>query len=351
MLISSLTKKNVVFSNSGLAMSFDKKTTNLNLTIKGYDITVPVDLTQLEVRNFLTMTLKEARKGNLQQNAWENPEVNLNGKMNEAQNIALAYYIMQSFINSNGFSTRDIWIVPAFRGFHHSMLSYLRNRAITNELLMRYKVALLICFVKGYHLGDLSKIERTFEKCGLSRQNYIFYLLFLLDGTFENIEFDDQEKFILSFNSMENEKIDFIESASISRLCMFHTQKRLRFIVESHNLSPHEMANELKIATQIAYTTVRPLRSRAFSENYARRAMTNMALRIIHAYTHYPDKIRLVKGEHGSEGTHFSFDTLSGASSNIPHDPTWDDDCVKSSLSYSEDVMINYLDMKRAQAA
>jgi hypothetical protein len=340
--IAGLMKKNVVLSNSGLVLNYSAKTSILDFTITGHMISLPIDLHRLEVVNLINSTILDAKNGYITQAAWENPNVKLDGKMSKAESIALGYYIMLSFIDSGTCGTRDIWLV--FRGVHHSLLSYVRNRAISNQLLLRYKVALLSCHFAGYGINDIHKIERTFARCGLSKQNYIFYLMMILDQTCENIVMDHNDKFILSVDSLEQETDEFINASDITKLCLFHTHKKLRFIVNSQKSSPQEMANELRMATQVAYTTVRPLKSKEYSENYARRAMTNMVSRIQHAYTHYEGKIRLVAVKDGFENTHvlmpsnFSKDTL---------DPLYTDDAVKSSLIFSEDSMIDYLDSKR----
>ncbi len=335
-------KKNVVLSNSGLVLNFNSKTSILDFTITGHMISLPIDLHRLEIVNLLNATIIDAKNGHIQQAAWENPEIKLEGKLTKAEMIALGYYIMLSFIDSGVCGTRDIWLV--FRGVHHSLLSYVRNRAISNKLLLRYKVALLSCHFAGYGIQDIHKIERTFARCGLSKQNYIFYLMMVLDKMGKDITIDHNDRFILSVENLEHETNEFIDNPAITKLCMYHTHKKLRFIVNSQKSSPEEMANELRMATQVAYTTVRPLKSQEYSENYARRAMTNMVSRIQHAYTHYDGKIRLVSSNEGFENTHVE---LTGNFSKDAVDPLFTDDSVKSSLIFSEDAMIDYLDNKR----
>ncbi len=235
--------------------------------------------------------------------------------------------------------TRDIWLT--FRDIHSTLLSYLRNRAIANQLLLRYKIAILSCHLSGYGLTDLYKIERTFKNCGLDPENYIFYILFLLDGYNHDVEFDDQEHFILSVEEMERETKAFTGTTSITKLCHYQTSMKLQFIVDSQRISNNDMVNELIIATQLAYSTVRPFKTKAYSENYARRTMTNTALRIIQAYTKHKSKIRLISGEHGSEATH---ELLTENTKNI--DPSFHSS-LASTLAYSEDDMIAYLDIKK----
>jgi len=346
--ISDLMKKRVLFSNSGLVLTHDNRNSLLNISLrdsntgKGHEIGLPIEAKQLEIVNFLTNTYADAKRGFVQQSAWENPEVKLDASINSAQKIALGYYVMLSFLCNSETGTRDIWLV--FRTIHHSLISYLRNRAISNEILMRYKVALLSCHLSGYTIADISKIERMFEVCGLNRQNYIFYLLLVLDGMTDNLVFDKQEKFVLSVANMEREKKEFISQPSIKKLCLYHAHKKLRFITESNRFSPEDMANELQMATQVAYTTVRPLKSIAYSENYARRSMTNTVNRIIHAYTTYESRKRLVAGVDGSVNTHFML-TDSITKSEI--DVSFQDN-LANSLAFSEDRMIDYLDAYQA---
>lgn len=337
-----LLKKNVTLANSGLVMNYNTKTSILDFTITGHLISLPIDLHRLEIANLINAIVGDAKNGHIQQAAWENPDIKLDGKLSKTETIALGYYIMLSFINSGVCGTRDIWLI--FRGVHHSLLSYVRNRAISNKLLLQYKVAMLSCHFAGYGIQDIHKIERTFARCGLSKQNYIFYLMFILDKMNNDITIDHNDRFILSVESLEQETNDFIDNPAITKLCMFHTHSKLRFIVNSQKSSPEEMANELRMATQVAYTTVRPLKSKEYSENYARRAMTNMVSRIQHAYTHYEGKIRLVSSKDGFENTHIA---ITGNFDKNTVDPMYLDDSIRTSLVFSEDAMLDYIDSKR----
>lgn len=334
--------KPVNLLNSGLSLTYYPKKQFVSMEYEGYDIGMPISADTLEIVNLLTNELEDARSGSILQSAWENPIIqDLNKSINSTKKIAISYYILLTFLRLG--RTRDIWL--AFRGIHHSLLSYLRNRAVNTQLLMmRYKVALLSCHLNGYGLRDIAKIQRTFEKCGLHGNNYIFYLLLVLDGLADNLTFDTQDTCVLSVPEMESETKQFIDTPSILRLSMYHTYKKLRFIVESQKISPEDMSRELVMATQVAYTTIRPFKTKEYSENYARRAMTNTVNRIIHAYTTYPSLMRLISTEEGSVNTHVMItETTSG------YDSSYDADIV-ASMRFNEDALIEHLDRYRTRA-
>lgn len=347
--------KTVTFSNSGLALSYESRGQNLTITLKGYDIAVPLNIERLELPLLLKQLRDEACMGEVKLNAWDNPEIrDLDKKISKTQRIALSYYIAMSFITNSEVGTRDIWLV--FRNLHHSLISYLRHRSIATPLLAKYKVAILSCHVAGYSLGDITKIEDTFEACGLSRQNYIFYLLMLLDGMSSKIIFDMQEKFILSVDEFERETKEFIDRKDTQKLCTYHVMRSLPFVLKSHKMAPSDLSNELIIATQTAYSIARPLRSKEYAENHARRAMTNMTQRIIQAYTTHESKIRLVEGNENSIATHVSLDAYAAGFFTVNFntdnfDPDTSADLYMTTLAYSEDSMIAYLDTKRGVAA
>lgn len=342
MSIKGLLKKNVVLSNSGLVLDFNTKTNVLSLTSESYNLVVPIDLPSLEIVTFINQTIADAKKGYIQQAAWENPDIKLDGSLSRAEQIAFGYYIMLSFLNNSQCGTRDIWLV--LRNVHHSLLSYVRHRAVAHKLLLRYKVAILSCYISDYGVMDIPKIERTFAKCGLSKQNYIFYLLMLFDRSLEDLKFDKQERFALSVETLEAETKKFIEHPQISKLCWYHTHKKLRFIVTSNKMNYNEMVNELQCATQVAYTTVRPLKTKEYSENYARRAMTNMVTRIIHAYTTYEEKKRLVADGDSFQNTVIQLEQ-DGASLRS-HEPSFDHDFA-ACLHFNEDYLIDRIDQGR----
>ncbi|QIG74868.1 hypothetical protein [Rhizobium phage RHph_N46] len=343
--------RTVTFSNSGLALSYDNRGHNLTITLKGYDIAVPLDIDRLELPMLLKQLRDEARLGEVKLAAWENPDIrDLDKKISKAQRIALSYYIAMSYITNNEVGTRDIWVV--FRDLHHSLISYLRHRSVATELLSRYKVAILSCHVKGYSIGDIPAIEDVFEACGLSRQNYIFYLLMMLDGMSSKIVFDMQDKFILSVDEFERETTEFIERKDTQKLCMYHVQRSLAFVVKSHKLSPSDLAHELSIATQTAYNIARPLRSKEYAENHARRAMTNMVNRIIQSYTKHASKVRLVEGAERSIATHVSLDATFGAWwDGSTFDPETSADVFLNTLAFSEDRMLAHIDSTRGVVA
>lgn len=338
--ISNLIKpKTVQFLNSDMNLLYSTRESLISLNVRGTHVTVPMEFQSLEIVSALSSILDDARSGHLPQNVWENPEVkDLDKKISPTQRIVLSYYILLSFLGKC--ETRDIWQV--FKGqVHHSLLSYLRNRIITRKMAMQYKVAILSCHLERYTIMDLKKIERTFINCGLAPENYIFYFLLYLDGL-NDFTFDKQVSFILSPEEMDQETQRFIETTSIKKLCLHHAHKSLSFICNSHKMSQEDLASELAIATQTSYTIIRPFKTKAYSENYARRTMTNTVSRILHAYTKYESKIRMVKtGDGGFENTHI---TLNDQTKNI--DTTFDQ--LSHTLGYSEDRMIEYLDAQRS---
>lgn len=335
--------KSVLFLNSGLNLAYSTRETTLSINIRDTHVAVPIEHKSLEMVSAISAILDDARSGYLPQNAWENPEVkDLDKRISATQLITLAYYIQLSFLGKC--QTRDIWQV--FKGqIHHSLISYIRNRIISKDLAMRYKIAVLSCYLSGYSLLDIDKIERTFRNCGLNPDNYIFYFILILDGL-NNFQFDSQESFILSPESMDVETKKFIDTTSIKRLCNYHTHKSLSFILKSHRMASDDLASELAIATQTAYTIVRPFKSKAYSENYARRAMTNTVSRILHAYTKYESKIRMVQREDGVfENTHIVLDDSSAQNIDSSFETH---SAMASTLGFSEDRMIDYLDARRS---
>ena len=304
-----------------------------------FELAIPTEINQLELPNFMLETQHDAQKGHIIQSAWENPEIkDLDKALTGTTLIGLSYHILLNFLNLQG--TRDIWL--NFPGLHHSLISYMRNRAIITPMLMQYKIAMLSCCVNNYTLHDLAKIERTFERHGLSRQNAIFYILFAIEKRQETIDFDTDDICVLTMPDMEEEITTFLNQTSTFRLCRYHVAKKLLFIVESNRYSKDEMTNELMVATQIAYSIIRPFKSKLYSENYARRSMTNMVNRIIHAYTNYDSKIRIINKGNEYENTHISLANLSVSALDATYDP------IQNSMLFSEDHMISYLDSKSA---
>lgn len=307
-----------------------------------FELNIPMEIDQLELPVFLQEVLADGRNGDISQSAWENPEIkDMEKSMTDSMVLALSYQILITFFNLQG--TRDIWLT--FPNTHHSLISYLKNRAFISPILMQYKVAICTCLVKGYGLEDNSKIEKVFEKCGLSRQNAIFYILFTIENREKELTFDTQDVLVLTVKDIEQEIEDFLNETSTYRLCRYHVNQKLLFIVNANRYSKDEMANELLVSTRMAYALIRPFKSKTFSANYARRAMTNTVNRIIHAYTHYDSKIRLVEGADGmSENTHRDISNLDVLSIN------GDSDLLKTSMLFNEDSMIDYLDRVRAVA-
>ena len=172
-----------------------------------FELNIPLEIDQLELPVFLQEILHDGRRGEVSQSAWENPEIkDMEKTLTGSMSLALSYQILLTFFNLQG--TRDIWLT--FPNVHHSLLSYLKNRAFISPLLMRYKIAMITCVVKGYGINDVNKIERVFEKCGLSRQNAIFYLLFSIENREHDLKFDTQDVFVLTVEDMEREIDEFL---------------------------------------------------------------------------------------------------------------------------------------------
>lgn len=334
-------KTGVHLTNSDTKLRFRKGV--LSVTTMGYDLGIETDLGDIEVVQFIDKTMSDLRNGYAVQSAWENPEIrDIEYNFTSSQKLALGYYIMLSFVMNSECGTRDVWAV--FKGVHNSLISYIRHRAVASHLLLQYKIAILTCKTRGYTVADSYKIQQVFLNCGLDAQNYIFYLIMLLDGMDRKIVFDQQDKFILSVASIAEEASDFIHNKQTTRLCAFHAHTKLAFITQSQRDTPQDMINELLMATNVAYLTSRPLRSRAYSENYARRTMTNMVNRIIHAYTTYEGKVRLRSDTDGYQNTHME---LNDKTFTMNFNPQFDHAIVEAA-NFNEDRMIAYLDEYRA---
>lgn len=326
----------------GLAIKYNEYGRYCTISYPGkFELAVSVDAEQIELLSFLDGVIEDAQNGHVLQATWENPNIKgMDVSMTKSTRLAIGYRILLTFLNVE--TTRDIWL--NFPNVHHSFLSYLRNRSLSQLLLMQYKVAILTCHIKGYSLGDTQKIEAAFEQCGLHRHNSIFYVLFLLEQHSNKITFDDQDVFVLTVDNMEFETEEFLNQKSTYKYCLGHAHKSLSFIWKANRGGPQEMANELMTATKVAYTTIRPFKSRAYSENYARRAMTNMVTRIIHAHTKYESNVRIISTQNGYESTHVM---LTEATKDF--DPTFS--ALEKSVGFSEDHMLDYIDSKRVKAA
>lgn len=314
-----------------------KSETYLKL-INGDSTYIPISLDELELYSSLHRSYVEVQTGDLRIPAWGNPSVTY-GKMTRTQMLVASYLCLMTFMQIR--ETRDLWV--SLPNVPNTQLSYMKERAQSDDFLLPYKVAMLRCLYARYKYHDIDRIKDEFSAVGLHPSNYVYYLLFILSKDYRLLKIDNSQPFILDYQSLLNESADFSSRKDTQKLCYFRTHKQLSFIVGSHNLDPHDLATELLMNTLVAYRIARPMNSIAYSENYARRAMTNVANRIIYAHTHY---LSLKNIEQDSDGTFVRrFRSMTDVEE-TPSAEVLDIDAFRNSVLFNEDVMLEKLDRR-----
>lgn len=327
-------------------MRLDVQNDTIKLISDAGDATyLAVDVNNLELYATLSSAYVETATDRLVLTPWSNPKVDT-ASMTRTQLLLAAYLTALTFLKIR--DTRDVWM--AFPTLPNSMLSYILGRATSSaSYIMPYKVAILQCLYRRYTLKDLDAIRNTFEDNGLHGENAVLYLIFIMSGNFRELKVDASEPFHLCLNTLTQEANDFISTPSISRLAHYRAHTQLTFIAKSHNIDVNELASDLMMQTLVAYRIARPCHTRPYSENYARRAMTNIANRIIYAHTHYDSKINIKRDAAGDFISRFApvpnIDVLH------PTSEVYDFSQYRESLLFNEDTMIDRIDQKRVKYA
>lgn len=307
----------------------------VRISSKGETNYYPIRLNDLSMFNRLRSFHQETKTGNLVLNAWTNPNVAY-APINRSEMFTLSYLCVLYYLRLC--DTRDMW-----RTFPHipvKLLSYIRERAFFFENHLNYKIAILTCLHKGFDYRDVSKIMNVFRQCGLNENDYIYYLILLESEEYKNLEIDSD--LLLNIRVIEQEIENFAEQPQTIRLCQFHANTKLSFIAKGSNLAIEELAMELRMNTIASYRLCRPMMSAEYSENFARRAMTNTRDRIIFSYTKHKGKINMWRSEN-EKGFVLRYTRLDDLTNNF--DPT--DINVMNSVGFTEDQMLENIEMRK----
>jgi len=313
----------------------------LQLDVHGRSYYVACDPHNLEIFKFLSDAHTDAVEGTLTGPLWMNPNVEVKRRgVKPTELFALSYFLLKKFLGLC--DTRNLWaILPSVP---KSMTSYLKDRASFTKLVIPYKVAMISCWERDYTIGDLGAIEQTFVDCGLSKDNSIFYVLAVMAGDMEDFALQHDEPYVLTVSAL-NKEVDEFSNKSF-KLCYYQVHKKLRFIASSHRLDFSDLATELLSNTIVAYRLARPMRSRLHSENYARRALTNTVMRIIHAATTYDHLNQLWQGDDGSFVSR-NLSLSSNFESTFGEAGCIHSESLQSSVGFNEDVMLERLEQSR----
>lgn len=338
MTVADLKKLSSLIELDGIQLNYFKEGYS-SITKEGIEVALPGYVSNLDITVLLDDLTNQLETGTSHIAAWENPEIKYNRKMYVSEKIAIGYWSILAYLGLK--DTRDLW--KQFDRHHSTYLSYLKNGVFASMLVGQYKVAFLTCYLQKYDIEHITEIKEVFAQNQLHRDNYIFYILFLMEERYGSLFFDTDDVCILTVADLDQENEEFI--SSIMPLFMYHVTQSLAFIVSSHRLSNLDMVNELSAATSIAYLRARPFHSKAYAQSYAKRALTNMVPRIIYAYTHYDSKKRMVTDGDGYTNTHLGLTALTAQSGfNVTASSTVDSDQLNNSLFFGEDRMHDYLD-------
>lgn len=295
----------------------------------------PIDMRRLEICEYLSTAYEEVQTGNMVLCAWTNPDVPAKPTpVTKCELFSLSYLTLLFYLKLR--TTREMWgLLPSLP---QKLTSYLRERAFFYRMHVPYKVAILTCLHHGYTHTHEREVRRVFTDCGLHGDNAVFYYLFLDGEEYRDLEL--HEPLLLNIKALDRECERFAENPQTIRLCHNHTYRKLAFIAKSNSISIDGLSTELLMNTIASYRLCRPMLSEEYSQNYARRSMTNTVQRIIYSYTHHPDKINMWKTDSGFS---LRYSTLDDYTSNF--DPT--DDTIRGSILFSENDMIEYLDRKK----
>ena len=315
----------------------------LTILKQGIEVAAPCSINNLDLVSFMKESVNDLLTGDMKISAWENPDVALPSKIYDSEYIALSYWILLSYVNLK--DTRDLW--KKFTRQKSTFLTYIKNNLFASQLINQYKIALLTCYLHKFDLSDLDKIKQVFVRNNLHENNYIYYVLFIMEERYGSFTFDNSDVCVLTGEDLDREAQDVIKENM--PLFMWHTRSSLSFIVSSHRMNQFEMINELATATQIAYNRVRPFKSKAYAESYAKRALTNTVNRIIYAYTHYDSLKRLISTDDGYVNQ--QLELTSNATAKDVHPEACDIYQSLSSLSYSEDALLDRIDRNSLEKA
>jgi hypothetical protein len=298
----------------------------------------PTSLDDIELYSNLKAHLLEVSSGELKLSPWSNPLVSYQ-PLNQTNSLLFCYFTLLGFLRLS--SARDMWASIPIKS---KLSSYLKDRLHYSCDIMAYKVAILKCLHKCLGTDDIVHIQDVFEECGLSRSNYVLYVFFLCSGDYMKLKMDT--KFSLNLRSLREEADNFINAPQIARLTNFQARSKLSFVVKSSQHDFNDFATELTMQTLIAYRLARPVASIPYSENYARRCLTNAATRIIFAHTHYPSHQSMWQTESGGFVIRDAdISTVDMKPSSVTYDPNYS--AYDTTMLFNEDAMIEFLDSKR----
>lgn len=260
-----------------------------NSLLKVGKTSYPIDI-KLEAIELAIDKINQCKAKTIESFRWTNPD--LKSFRCKSERIGVLFAISNILLHLKVVNSRKLWSM--FPSLPNICITRIRESLAVNSLTYQYKCAILECLRLGYTKRHTKKIMEVFTANGLSPSNFLLYYIVLdlvsAEDITSNLKDPDQS---INYYQMNAELKALCSDPYNYKLCKYHTAKKLSFVCNSSGITIDDMANDVYGYFLITFQQARYWKSYSHSSNYARASAKTIILRIIHAYTHYPQKTNM----------------------------------------------------------